>query len=286
MKVLVLGSSGMLGNAALKVFTMLGGFDVYGTVRTEHARSRFAPEIRENILAGIDVLNHDSLLTALAEVRPDVVVNCVGLIKQLKVANDPLSALPINSIFPHRLARACELAGARLVHVSTDCVFSGAKGNYAESDFADASDLYGRSKLLGEVAYDNSVTLRTSIIGREVEGQNGLVEWFLGQSGTVRGFTKAIFSGVTTDELIKLIARHVLPNPALNGVWHVSSTPISKHDLLVLIRDIYHRDIQIVADDTVKIDRSLDSTRFRSHTGYVPPAWPQMISAMRNMELN
>jgi len=284
MKVLVLGASGMLGNAAMRVLGKTDGIDVYATVRSPHARMKFDAELQHRFLVGIDVLNHDSLLMALSQVRPDVVLNCVGLIKQLETANDPLWALPINAMFPHRLARACELSGARLVHVSTDCVFSGKAGGYTELDLPDATDLYGRSKLLGEVAYANAITLRTSIIGRELDGQAGLVDWFLAQTGTIKGYTNAIFSGVTTDELTKIIVNHVLPDPTLSGVWHVSSTPIAKYDLLLLIRDAYGHDVQILSDGALRIDRSLDSTLFKSRTGYVPPTWETMIDAMRKLE--
>lgn len=209
MKILVLGATGMLGRTAFQVLSNTVGVEAYGTVRSESVRVSFKKELRGNLLTGIDVLNHDQLVEALKVTRPDVVLNCVGLVKQLASADDPLSALPINSIFPHRLARACALANARLVHVSTDCVFSGDKGGYLESDFPDARDLYGRSKLLGEVAYPNSITLRTSIIGPEVQSQHGLVAWFLGQTGSVNGFTNAIFSGLTTDELTKVVVKYV-----------------------------------------------------------------------------
>lgn len=286
MKILVLGITGMLGHTAFRLLSRLPDVEVFGTARSENARARLDPSLHQNVIVGVDVLDQDALLGALARIRPDVVLNCVGLIKQLDNANDPLAALPLNALFPHRLRRACELLGARLIHISTDCVFSGAKGNYKESDIPDASDLYGRSKLLGEVVEENSITLRTSIIGRELNGNNGLIEWFLSQKGNVRGFTKAIFSGFTTDELVHVIVRHVLPNPQLTGLWHVSSAPIAKHDLLTLVRDVYGTDVQIEPDDTLKIDRSLNSDRFRTETGYSPPTWAQMITAMRNFEVN
>jgi dTDP-4-dehydrorhamnose reductase len=229
----------------------------------------------------VDVLDSDALTAALARVRPDVVVNCVGLVKQLGSAKDPLAALPLNAMFPHRLARLCELLGARVVHVSTDCVFRGDRGMYTERDTPDADDLYGRSKLLGELDELNAVTLRTSIIGRELGSRNGLVDWFLNETGGVRGFTRAIFSGLTTDELSRVILERVLPQPQLRGVWQVSVAPITKYDLLVLLRDTYGRSTTITPDHSLVLDRSLDSTRFRDATGYVPPAWPAMIETMR-----
>lgn len=245
------------------------------------AQRHFPPALQEGLIPGVDVLDTDSLISMLAQIRPDVVVNCVGLVKQLGSAKDPLAALPLNALFPHRLSRLCALTGARLIHVSTDCVFRGDRGNYSEADQPDAEDLYGRSKLLGEVDAPHAVTLRTSIIGRELDTRQGLVEWFLGETGAVRGFTRAIFSGVTTDELARVIVQYVLPNPGLHGVWQVSAAPIAKHDLLVLLRDAYERDTVIEPDLRLVLDRSLDSTRFRMTTGYRPPGWPAMIEAMR-----
>jgi dTDP-4-dehydrorhamnose reductase len=163
-------------------------------------------------------------------------------------------------------------------------VFRGTIGNYTEAMTPDAEDLYGRSKLLGEVDYPHAVTLRTSIIGRELGTSHGLVEWFLGAAGPVRGFTRAIFSGLPTDELVRVIARHVLPRPELSGVWHLSSDPISKYDLLLLLREAYGRTIGIEPDAELVLDRSLDSSRFRGATGYTPPAWPALIRSMRACE--
>ena len=286
MRILVLGASGMLGSAAFRGFAAMPGIEAFGTARAESARRHFAESLQPNLLTQVDVLDTDSLLQALAQVRPDVVVNCIGVVKQLSSAKDPLVVLPLNALLPHRLARTANLAGARLVHISTDCVFNGATGNYTEATPSNAEDLYGRSKLLGEVDYSNAITLRTSIIGRELSTRNGLVEWFLGETGAVRGFTHAFFSGLPTDELVRVIARHVLPNPGLTGVWHVGAASISKHHLLLLLRDAYRRDIEIVPDAGLVLDRSLDSTRFREATGYAPPDWPSLIATMRAQEEN
>jgi dTDP-4-dehydrorhamnose reductase len=280
MKVLVLGGSGMLGHTAYRILSDAPGIQAFATLRGEVARRNFSNDLQKGIVTGVDVLDTDALTTALMQVRPNVVINCVGLVKQLSSAKDPLAALPINSIFPHRLARLCRLLDARVVHISTDCVFLGDRGGYREDDRADADDLYGRSKLLGEVDEPHAITLRTSIIGHELGTRNGLVDWFLGETGKVRGFTRAVFSGLTTDELSRVILKHVLPNPQLRGVWQVSVTPISKFDLLVLLRDTYGRSTEITPDPTVVLDRSLDSTRFREATGYHPPDWPSMIATM------
>jgi dTDP-4-dehydrorhamnose reductase len=281
MRILVLGASGMLGNAVVRVLSEQAGWRVYGTVRSEGAKRHFQPDIAGRLLAGVDVEQHDSLVRAFACVRPDVVVNCVGLVKQLAEADDPLQAVPINTLLPHRLARLCELAGARLVHMSTDCVFSGATGGYRESDPSDAKDLYGRSKLLGEVDYPHAITLRTSIIGHELQSAHGLVGWFLSQQGSCKGYTRAIFSGLPTVSLAKVIRDVVIPRSGLHGVYHVAALPISKYDLLKLVASVYGKQIEIIPDDTLVIDRSLNADRFRDATGYVAPAWPELIEAMR-----
>jgi dTDP-4-dehydrorhamnose reductase len=222
----------------------------------------------------------------LATVRPQVVINGVGIVKQLAEADDALLTLPINALLPHRLARLCDVAGARLVHISTDCVFSGTKGNYVESDPPDAQDLYGRSKLLGEVNYPNAVTLRTSIIGHELAVGHGLVGWFLAQQKSVKGYRRAVFSGLPTCELARVIRDFVLPRPELRGVYHLSAAPINKFDLLTLVGRTYGKDIEIVADDAVRIDRSLDSSRFRANTGYMPDDWSKLVSRMHAFEFH
>lgn len=284
MKVLVLGASGMLGNAVFRVLSQGDGLEVSGTVRTSSVRSFFAPEAAQQIIAGVDVENQDALARVLGDVRPQVVVNCIGLIKQLADADDPLEALPINALLPHRLARLCGLGGARLVHVSTDCVFAGTKGNYRESDPSDASDLYGRSKYLGEVRYPHTITLRTSIIGHELFSAHGLVNWFLSQAGQVKGYTKAIFSGLPTVELARVVRDVVLPRVDLSGLYHVAAAPIAKYDLLTLVADVYGKRIEIVPDDAVVIDRSLNADRFRAATGYVAQPWPELVKRMYEFE--
>jgi len=281
MKVLVLGATGMLGHAMMRVFAQDSRHEVFGSVRSDRAQKHFGPVLSERLITGIDVENADSLVALMDKVRPDAVVNCVGLVKQLAESNDPLSALPINALFPHRLARICGLANARLVHISTDCVFSGRKGFYTESDHPDADDLYGRSKLLGEVDYPHAVTLRTSIIGEELESSHGLVGWFLSQKAPVKGYTHAIFSGLPTCELAEVIRNCVLNHPDLRGLYHVASDPISKHDLLRMIDAVYGKELRIEPDDALKIDRSLDGSRFRAATGYVAPAWDELVSRMK-----
>ncbi len=280
MRVLVLGASGMLGNAMFRVLSQGAGLEVFGTARSGSVRRFFASEAGQRIIAGVDVENQDSLARVFAELKPQVVVNCIGLIKQLADADDPLQALPINAMLPHRLARLCQLGGARLVHVSTDCVFTGTKGNYRESDLSDATDLYGKSKFLGEVAYPGTITLRTSIIGHELSSAHGLVGWFLAQEGRAKGYTRAIFSGLPTVELARVVRDVVLPRTDLSGLYHVASSPIAKYDLLKLVAQVYGKAIEIVPDDAVLIDRSLNADRFKEASGYVAPPWPELVKAM------
>lgn len=284
MRVLVLGSTGMLGNAMFRVFSERSDLAVFGTARAEGSLRYFSENLSGKIITGVDVENHDSLLRAFVVARPHVVVNCVGLVKQLADANDPLQAVPINTLLPHRLAALCGATSARLVHISTDCVFSGAQGGYLETDFPDADDLYGRSKLLGEVDYPHAITLRTSIIGHELLGNRSLVNWFLSQQGSVKGFTRAFFSGLPTVELAAVVRDVVLPRPDLRGIYHVSSRPISKFDLLHLVANAYAKDIEIVPAEDLVIDRSLNSDRFKNETGYLPSEWSTLVQRMHDFK--
>lgn len=280
MRILILGGRGMLGHqllAALKT-----DLDVWATLRGSAPASApaglFDPD---RIIGGIDVLDFDAITGVMAKVRPDAVINCVGIIKQLAAAKDPFLSVSINSLLPHRLHRLCRAAGARLIHFSTDCVFSGRKGGYTEEDPSDALDLYGRSKFLGETVGEGALTLRSSIIGHELGSASGLVEWFLSQRGKrVDGYRRAVFSGFTTPEMARIVRKVLTQHPDLSGTLQVSSEPINKYDLLMLIRQAYEVDVEIVPDDKVQIDRSLDSSRFRQLTDYEPPAWPKMIEEM------
>jgi dTDP-4-dehydrorhamnose reductase len=281
MNVLIIGASGMLGNAMFRTFAADARFSVTGTVRNISSRRWFEESLQERILPGVEVEQADSLAAAFRAVKPALVINCVGVVKQLAAADDPLITLPINALLPHRLAALCDIAGARLVQISTDCVFSGAKGGYVESDFPDADDLYGRSKLLGEVDYPHAITLRTSIIGHELGGARSLVNWFLAQQGPVKGFTKAIFSGLPTVVLAELVRDVIVARPELHGLYHVAAAPIAKYDLLQLVAEVYGKQIDIVPSDALVIDRSLDAGRFHAATGYTAPAWPALIARMR-----
>ncbi len=280
MKVLVIGASGMIGSTVLRVLSDKKDWEVFGTVRDESVKRFFTASIGEHLLADVDVEQQDSLVKVLDQIRPDVVVNCAGLTKHKPEADNPLISIPINTLMPHRLAGLCKLVGARLIHVSTDCVFSGEKGGYSEDDFADARDVYGKSKALGELHYAHTVTLRTSTIGHELQSQYGLLDWFLSQEGKCKGYSRAIFSGLPTVVFAQVIRDVVIPNLGLSGLYHVAAKPINKFDLLKLLASVYSKAIDIVPDDKLVIDRSLDANRFQLATGYVAPEWPELIKLM------
>lgn len=271
----------MLGHVLFSRLSLREDLDVCATVRnSENLEKWFSSDLMKQIKTGVDADNFDTVNHTLASIQPDIVVNCIGLIKQLPIADDPLSAIMINSLLPHRIARVCKADGIRMIHISTDCVFDGTKGNYTENDPSNAKDLYGRSKFLGELVCPHCVTLRTSIIGHELKGKLGLIEWFIAQQERVRGFTKAIYSGFPTVELARIICDYVIPNPQLNGVYHVSSAPVSKYDLLMLVVDRYGKKIEIEPFEDFVLDRSLDSSLFQKATGYKPPSWAELVDAM------
>lgn len=279
MRVLILGGAGMLGHKLWQ--TLRPRFETWVTLRTSF-RSVAAYELfdPQRTLEGVDAGDLSSVERAMKTVRPDVVINCIGIIKQLPEAQDPILSQTVNAQFPHHLERLCRPAGVRLLHFSTDCVFSGRKGDYVEDDVADADDLYGRSKFEGEVNGQGSLTLRSSIIGRELRSSHGLVEWFLRQNGKVRGFTRAIFSGFTTLALARIVGDVIERHPQLSGVYNVSSAAITKHDLLVRLREAYGLKVEIEPWPEPALDRSLNSRRFREATGLVPDSWEQMITEM------
>ena len=279
MRILILGGLGMVGHRLW--MTLSREHEVWTTVRVPASQVPDLPSIdRARIFDEVDAARVDQLRGVFERAQPEVVINCVGLVKQRPEANDGVLAIRINSLVPHEVAALCRSLGARMVHISTDCVFSGRLGSYTEADRPDPEDLYGRTKLLGEVVDQPAITLRTSFIGREIRTRQGLTEWFLAQQGQVRGYTRSVFSGLTTHEFARAILSHVLPRPELRGLYHVSSAPIHKYELLDLMKRHYGRDIEIVPDAAVTCDRSLDSARFRKATGFRPATWEQMIQEM------
>lgn len=279
--VLILGVTGMLGHTLFQELSKDPTLQVYGTTRNQSTQSLFTKSLSKHILGNIDVLDQTALRKIISKVKPNVIINCVGLIKQIAGADNVLQAIPINTLLPHRLSVIAKEMNARLILMSTDCVFSGKKGNYTESDQPDCTDLYGQSKLLGEIDNEKHVlTIRTSIIGPELRGGYSLLNWFLKQKGLAYGFTKAIYSGLPTIELARILHDLVLPNPKLYGLYHIASHPISKFALLNLIANTYGKKIKLIKTSTPKIDRSLNGAKFIKKTGYKMKPWIQLVDEM------
>jgi dTDP-4-dehydrorhamnose reductase len=283
MRVLILGGEGMLGH---KVFQILGSrFETYATFREARGLWQrfpmYATADSQRLFGGVEAVDFDSLVQVMGRVRPHVVINCIGIIKQLKEASDPIISLALNSLFPHRLADLCAVAGARLFHMSTDCVFSGRKGFYVEEDVSDAEDLYGRTKFLGELNRPGCLTIRTSIFGRDFLKQSAFLEWFLSnRGGRVRGYKNALYTGFPTQVLARIMGDLIVDYPSLSGLYQIASAPISKHDLLVKIRDAMQLDIAIEPYDDPPCDRSLSAARFIAATGYHIPSWDEMVAEL------
>lgn len=238
---------------------------------------------KQRCVVGLNVDNVAGIRKAIEISRPDVVINAIGIVKQIASSKDTISTLTVNSIFPHRLNELASEFGFRLFCISTDCVFNGRRGDYSETDVPNATDLYGKSKNLGEVLSDHCLTLRTSIIGRELQTSHSLVEWFLSNKGkSVKGFSNAIYSGFPTIVLADIIRSLIFDYPELSGLFHVSSDSIDKYELLKLLNAAYGTNVQIERDEDFEVNRSLDSTMFRNTTGFVPASWESMIEQMAN----
>ncbi len=281
--ILILGATGLIGNTIFKYLSLNQAFNVYGSVRNLSSEKYFSSKISRNLVILDKFSENNKWLVLFKKIRPQVVINCIGITKHLTSGNDPLTSIPLNAYFPHYINSICHTYQSRLIHISSDCVFSGNKGGYLEEDICDANDFYGRSKALGEIKLGSAITLRTSTIGHELKTSFGLLEWFLKQRKSCSGYKHAYFSGVTTFELAKIINQYVIPNPQLQGLYHVGAKKISKFDLLNQIANEYERKIEIIPNTSFKIDRSLNSDRFYGATGYRPPSWPQLI---REMHLN
>jgi len=277
MRILIIGVTGMLGHKLYQV--LAPAFDVTGTIRGHYGDvKRYGLFQEANIVPEVDVLEVSRLEEVVERVDPDVAVNCVGIIKQVNEVQDSLLSIWVNSLFPHQLCQICGGKGIRLIHISTDCVFSGKKGNYCEDEPSDAEDIYGKTKYLGEVNGNSALTLRTSLIGRELSTTNSLVEWLLSEEGgKVNGFTNAIFSGFPTVHFAGIITDIIANHRGLSGIYHISSEPISKLELLNLIREKMALDIEIEEYSGVFCDRSLDSTLYWSQTGFEPSPWEKMV---------
>lgn len=280
MKVLVFGAGGMIGSAMFRVLSEKLDWQVWGTLRKNSDKLFFPGDCHARLISNIDVEKHDVLVRVFSLLRPDIVINCIGLTKHHRQSDDALLSIPLNALLPHRMADLCAASGARLVHVSTDCVFSGTQGGYIEGDASDAIDVYGKSKYLGEVDYPHAITLRTSTIGHELQSAYGLLEWFLAQQTSCKGFRRAIFSGLPSTIFAQIVRDVVIPRPDLHGLYHVGGQPIDKYSLLRLIAAEYGKQIDIVCDDGFVIDRSFSSERFSKATGYIPADWAALIKTM------
>lgn len=278
MTTLVLGATGLLGNAVFRVMSATCNAPVYGTVRREASRMHFIPCLRNKLVFCRDLESQNGLEALFSTVKPKVVVNCVAVGRP--APDDPMRSISVYSVLPHWLSHYCKMSGARLIQISSDGVFTGDRGLYRETDLPDSVELYGIAKFLGEVKEPHAVTIRTSVLGHELEGGRGLLEWFLSQGGTCQCYTRVVFSGLPAIELARVIRDFVVPNDALSGVYHVASKPISKFNLLSLVAQRYGKSITMVPDDSVVIDRSLAADLFWQATGYVPPTWPELIDAM------
>ena len=282
MKVLVIGGTGMLGHKLLQVLSK--SFETATTIRIKK-EDLFNSEFHNHtkIFDNLNIENFEAVENLVKDFQPAVVINAVGIIKQLPESKNSNLILDINSIFPRRLAELISKYHFKLINISTDCVFSGKRGNYNETDISDAEDLYGKSKYLGEVIGENCLTIRTSIIGREISSTHSLIEWFLSKHGKiVKGYKNAIYSGFPTIILAEIISDLITKKPFLEGLFHISSNPINKFDLLNLVKKDFNLDIEIEPDEDFVIDRSLDSTKFRNLTGFSPDSWEKMIAKMAN----
>ncbi len=280
MRILILGATGMLGYSLFSNLREFNGLDVFGSVRNIKGKEAFFEGNLSSLIFDVDVTKTAEIERAIASVKPDVVINCIGLIKQHDVSKQHVNAIEINALLPHQIGRLCDKHSAKLIHFSTDCVFSGKNGLYTEESLPDATDLYGRSKCLGEIDYAPHLTLRTSIIGHELNSSVSLIDWFLSQPGEVKGFSKAIFSGLPTCYIAKLLAEHILKSPELSGLYHLSVAPIDKYTLLKQVAEIYSKKVIINEFTDFEIDRSLNSQKLTQKLGLALPSWPVLIDYM------
>lgn len=279
-RILIIGSNGMLGHMLFSYFASQEGFETIGIAR-KYINGFIN---KNNIINEENFTNPDIINSLIEKLKPNLVINCVGMIKQNPNITNIEESFYLNSFFPKILSQICRIKKIRFLTFSTDCVFSGKKGFYKEDDLVDIQDVYGQSKYLGEVNdCDNTITLRTSIIGKELNTKRGLLEWLISESKSskkVYGFKNVIFSGFPTIEVARIIHRYIIPNNELKGIYHLSSDPIDKFSLLNLIKRIYSLDITILEEYDNVIDRSLDSTKFRSETGFIPHNWEHLIQSM------
>ncbi len=283
MKLLILGADGMLGH---KLFQMLG--EVYpetvGTISSDLAESPFDQVSffqTDKIISNVSAMDFQGLENIIKSGSPDVVINCLRVATHGEETAPPIQSITVNSLLPHRLAEMAKEQGARLIHFSSDCVFDGKKGMYTEEDPPNATHDYGKTRSLGEVCADNTLVLRGSVIGRELKGSSSLLEWLFLQKGKeIKGFTRAIYSGLTSIETTNVVKLILEKTPQLTGLYNVASAPINKYDLLVLAKECFGVDVTIHKEDGFSVDRSLSAEKFRAGTGYVAPSWSSMMKEL------
>lgn len=267
-KIVLFGATGMAGHVVFTYFKENSNYEIVNVV--------YRQQLNDDSIV-VDVTNKEAVSDLILKQKPDIIINCIGvLIKGSK--SHPDNAIYINAYFPHLLKRLADEVNAKLIHISTDCVFTGNKGAYIESDFKDADDVYGRSKALGEVVNQKDLTIRTSIIGPELKSEGeGLFHWFMKQNGTINGFTNAIWGGVTTIELAKAIEEAI--NQEKTGLMHLSNgEPISKYDLLKLFKEIYKREsISVHPFEGTPCDKSIAKSSLFS---YEVPTYDEMLKEM------
>ena len=287
MKIVILGSTGLLGNTISKYFFERADYQTIAVSRNYSKIKLFKKKYHKNFLIIENILDYIEIKKTLQTLEPDILINCLGITNKEKIDNSRQieNFININSLLPHRLQRICSEIGTRLIHLSTDCIFSGNKGFYTENDIPDSAAIYGRSKLLGELDFENTLTIRKSVIGHELVSRNGLLEWFLNQNSSVQGYKNVIFSGLTVLELAKLIDKYILPRSDLKGILNISGKSISKFDLLKIIAEIYNKSIEIIPNESIKINRTLNSSKFNKLTGYKANSWPVLIKSMYEFNL-
>lgn len=272
----------MIGNCLFKYLSLKKEYNVYGFVRNKITLNEENSLINKANILEVKILRNNNFKKIIQDLNPQVIINCIGIVKQNPLINNITLTIELNSLFPHNLNNICREINCRLIQLSSDCVFSGRKGNYQEKDYADANDIYGRSKFFGEINDINCLTIRTSFIGHELKNKWGLLSWFISQDKKVNGFKNAIYSGLTTLEIAKIIYDFVLPNKNLNGLYHIASKPIDKFSLLEIINEIYEKNIKINKDYSLIIDKSLDYSKFRDVTGYEPIEWECALKELKN----
>ncbi len=275
-RVLILGANGLIGSTLYKSLRKKNDLNVFGTVRD----SDFGGDT--SIRYKIDFLDIEESFNTVSEIAPSIVINCIGVTKHSVHFSKIGEVSFLNSLLPHLLSDFSRTKNFKLIHISSDCVFDGKRGNYSELDLPDSTDFYGKSKFLGELVDCNSnITIRTSTIGHEKNTQYGLLEWFLSQDTLCQGFSNAFFSGLTTIELADILYKYFIFNDSISGLYNLAGPKISKFDLLKIVARVYEKDIEIKQDQTFCIDRSLNANKFNNKFGYVVKDWDSMIMEMK-----